>query len=159
LAKPNDRRMELILWRHAEADDAECDLSRRLSAKGHRQAAWVAAWLQHRLPTRISVFTSPAEGARETALALAMDARVSERLAPGAAVSDVLELVDWPNRAGSVSIVVGHQPTLGRVAAHLIAGVPAELSIRKGGVWWIARRDREGKPSVVVRAVISPDVL
>ncbi len=107
----------------------------------------------------MTVFTSPAERAQETAMALGVEAKVCERLAPGAAVSDVLELVDWPNRTGSVAVVVGHQPTLGRVAAYLMAGVEQDLSIRKGGLWWIARRDREGKPSVVVRAVISPDVV
>ncbi|TAK49581.1 MAG: histidine phosphatase family protein [Betaproteobacteria bacterium] len=151
--------MELILWRHADADEDEEDLSRKLSAKGHRQVAWVASWLQQRLPTRYIVYTSPAERAKETAVALGVETKVTKRLAPGAAVADVLELVDWPNRTGSVAVVVGHQPTLGRVAAYLMAGVENDLSIRKGGLWWIARRDREGKPNVVVRAVISPDVL
>lgn len=151
--------MELILWRHADADDEEEDVSRKLSAKGHRQVARVARWLHQRLPTRYIVYTSPAERARETAVALGVEAKVSKRLAPGASAADVLDLVGWPNRTGSVAVVVGHQPTLGRVAAWLMTGAEGDLSIRKGGLWWIARRDREGKPNVVVRAVISPDVL
>lgn len=159
MPESNDRHMELILWRHADADDNEEDLSRKLSAKGHRQVARVARWLHQRLPARYVVYTSPAERAKETAVALGVETKVSKRLAPDASVTDVLDLVGWPNRTGSVAVVVGHQPTLGRVAAHLITGVEGDLSIRKGGLWWIVRRDREGKPNVVVRAVISPDVL
>ena len=157
--KSNDGRMELILWRHADADENEEDLSRKLSPRGHRQVAWIAGWLQQRLPTRFAVFTSPAERAKETAAALGVETKVCERLGPGAGVADVLDLIDWPKRTGSVAVVVGHQPTLGRIAAYLMTGVETELSIRKGGLWWIARRDREGKPNVVVRAVISPDIL
>ena len=37
--------MELILWRHAEAEDAEPDLTRNLTSKGNRQAALMARWL------------------------------------------------------------------------------------------------------------------
>ncbi len=36
--------MELILWRHAEAEPGEPDLGRRLSAKGEKQARRMAEW-------------------------------------------------------------------------------------------------------------------
>jgi len=156
---PVDRRMELVLWRHAEPEDALRDAERPLSPRGLRQAARVAAWLEQRLPAKYAVYASPVRSARQTAEALGVEPLVSERLGPGATASDVLELVDWPNRRGTVAIVVGHQPTLGRVAAQLVTGSSVDLSIRKGGLWWIARRDREGKTSVIVRAVVSPDFL
>ena len=34
--------MDLILWRHAEAEDGANDLARELTQKGHKQAARVA---------------------------------------------------------------------------------------------------------------------
>ena len=152
--------MELILWRHAEADDQVAgNLSRPLSARGHRQVAWMAAWLQQRLPTKFHVYTSPAEGAQQTCAALGAGTKVSDRLLPGGSVAELLDLVGWPDRAKPVSFDVGPQPLLGRVAAQLLTGVETDLSIRKGGLWWIARREREGKPNVVVRAVVSPDVV
>ena len=56
-------------------------------------------------------------------------------------------------------LVVGHQPTLGRVAAVLLGGAEADWSIKKGAVWWFTRRVRDGNGQVVLRAVIGPDLL
>jgi len=43
--------MNLILWRHAEAEDfAPSDLARALTTKGRKQAQNVAKWLRTRLP-------------------------------------------------------------------------------------------------------------
>ena len=59
--------MDLILWRHAEAEDLEeteegcgADLSRRLTPKGERQALRMAAWLDRQLPEGVRVYCSPA---------------------------------------------------------------------------------------------------
>src|SRR5436190_21449722 len=38
-------KMDLILWRHADAEPGEPDIGRRLTAKGLKQAERVAAWL------------------------------------------------------------------------------------------------------------------
>ena len=54
-------------------------------------------------------------------------------------------------------VVVGHQPTLGRVASLLLAGHEADWSVRKGALWWLAAREREARDQVVLRAVIGPD--
>ena len=56
-------------------------------------------------------------------------------------------------------IVVGHQPDLGRTAAFLAAGIDAEWSVKKGGLWWLSNREREGEAQIVVRAVLAPDLL
>lgn len=148
----------MILWRHADAAEGGRDLERKLTSKGRKQAARVAEWLVARLPSRYAVFASPARRARETADALAVRYKISERLAPGAAPADILAAAGWPSHKGAV-LVVGHQPDLGRVAAVLLAGAAAEWSIKKGGLWWLSNREREGEAQVVLRAVLAPDLL
>jgi len=150
--------MELILWRHAEAEEGERDLERKLTAKGRKQAARVAQWLQHRLPSKFTVVSSPARRARETADALEMRYRIIERLAPGATPGDMLQACGWPAHKGAV-VVVGHQPDLGQVAALLVSGAGADWSVKKGGLWWLSNRERGGEAEVVVRAVIAPDLI
>lgn len=150
--------MELILWRHADAEEGARDLERKLTAKGRRQAAQVAKWLAARLPSQYVVVCSPARRARETADALGVRYRIMERLAPGSSVGAILAAAGWPEGKGT-AIVVGHQPDLGRASAALLTGRPAEWSVRKGGLWWLTRRKREGEAEVVVRAVIAPDLL
>ena len=150
--------MDLILWRHADAAEGERDLERKLTAKGRKQAARVSEWLVARLPSRYVVLVSPARRARETADALGARYKIVERLAPGASPADVLEAAGWPAHKGAV-IVVGHQPDLGRVAALLLTGKEAQWSIKKGGMWWLNNREREGESQVVVRAALAPDLL
>ncbi|HQY27494.1 MAG TPA: histidine phosphatase family protein, partial [Burkholderiaceae bacterium] len=55
-------------------------------------------------------------------------------------------------------VVVGHQPTLGRLASLLMTGQEADWSIRKGAIWWLSTREREGRGQVVLRAVMAPDL-
>ena len=148
--------MDLILWRHAEAEDGAPDLERRLTSSGRREAARVAKWLRRRLPSKYGVFASPARRARETAGALGVSFKTVAKLAPGASVEQILAAANWP-AAGKPAIVVGHQPDLGRVAASLVSGAETDWSIKKGGLWWLERRERGGEAQVVVRAVIAPD--
>src|SRR5512147_340343 len=109
--------MDLILWRHAEAEDGPPDLERRLTPRGHKHAARVAEWLLQRLPAKFVVLASPARRAQETAQALGVAFRTVVALAPGASVQAILKAADWPDRKSSV-VIVGHQPDLGRVALH-----------------------------------------
>ena len=150
--------MELILWRHADAAEGEPDLERKLTGKGRKQAARIAQWLLHRLPSKFTVISSPARRARETADALEARYRISDRLAPGAQIGDLVEAAGWPKHKGVV-ILVGHQPEIGRAAAALVSGKPSDWSVRKGGLWWLDNRERDGNAQVVVRAVISPDLI
>jgi len=150
--------MELILWRHAEAEESQPDLERKLTAKGRRQAQHVAAWLLQRLPSKFTLLSSPAVRARQTADALDSQYKTDARLTPGGSVADVLDTANWPRRKGAV-VVVGHQPTLGCVAAFLVGGSPIEWSVKKGGLWWLTYRVRNGESQVVVRAVMAPDMV
>lgn len=150
--------MDLILWRHADAEEGSRDLERKLTAKGRKQAQRVSAWLVARLPGRYTLLVSPARRARETADALGARYRVVERLAPGAPPGDVLEACGWPSHKGAV-VVVGHQPDLGRVAALLVSGAEGDWSVKKGGLWWLSNRERGGESHVVVRAALAPDLI
>ncbi len=150
--------MDLILWRHAEAVDGQPDLARELTPKGVKQAKAIAQWLSSRLPRRTRIIVSPAERAQQTAAALSDDFEIDRRLAPGAPPNAVLAAAGWPEHRGAV-VVVGHQPTLGMAAGLLIAGEPMPWSIKKGAIWWLSHRVRGEHPQVVLRAVMSPDLL
>ncbi|TSA49094.1 MAG: histidine phosphatase family protein [Nitrosomonadales bacterium] len=146
--------MELILWRHAEAEDSLPDMGRVLTAKGHRQAEKMAAWLKTRLPDDARVLVSPAKRTQQTAAALSKDFTTVKDINTGASVDEVLTAAGWPNADGAV-LIVGHQPTLGAVAARLLAGQDTSWSVKKGAVWWLSVRQTE----VILRAVVSPDLL
>lgn len=154
--------MELLLWRHCEAEPGEPDLGRALTGKGEKQARRMAAWLHAQLPESARILVSPARRSQQTANALAELAprrlKTVDALAPGASVEGVLRAVRWPD-GKSVVVVVGHQPTLGRVASQLLSGVEADWPMRKGGVWWFSSRDRDGVEQAVLRAVLSADLL
>jgi len=155
--KGNDP-LNLILWRHADAEDGIPDMDRRLTDKGIRQAKLMAAWLKARLPKHVRVLVSPAARARQTADALEMEYSIMRELAPGADAARVLAAAGWPLEGDNV-LIVGHQPTLGSAASLLIAGEEMPLSIKKGAIFWIARRDRETRTENVVRAVLSPELI
>jgi len=148
--------MDLILWRHAEAEPGEPDLGRRLTAKGIQQADRMGKWLDRHLPATTRILSSPADRAQQTAQALKRKFRVADELMPGASVSAVLTAAGWPDAKEAV-LIVGHQPTLGEVAAHLLTEQQMAWSVRKGAVWWLSHRVRDGDASTVLKVVISPD--
>jgi phosphohistidine phosphatase len=151
--------MNLILWRHAEAEDtASSDLARQLTSRGRKQAQSVAKWLKQRLDPDAVILVSPAARTVQTVEALTDQYRTVDEIAPGADASDVLAAAGWPEGIAPTVVVVGHQPTLGLVASQLVAGQHTEWVIKKGGLWWLSTRGRNGDEQVVVRAVVSPDL-
>ena len=146
--------MDLILWRHAEAEDGLDDARRRLTAKGHRQAAVMAKWLHEYLPKHCVVVASPAVRTRETAAALVSEFETSDGVGLNADPASVLHAAGWP-RATHPVVIVGHQPTLGRTAAQFMTGKPLPWSVRKGSIVWIVRRGSEN----VLRAVLAPEMI
>ncbi len=153
--------MDLILWRHAEAEegaDGQDDLARPLTARGEKQAARMAAWLDRQLPDGLRVLVSPALRTEQTARALGRKFKLRAELLPGGVPEDLLELVQWPKARGAV-LVVGHQPLLGQTAAQLLGMSGAECSIRKGAVWWLRQRQRLDHSQTVLMAVMAPDFL
>jgi phosphohistidine phosphatase len=153
--------MDLILWRHAEAIDLDLvgdDMLRTLTAKGEKQAVRMGAWLDRQLPDGAKVWASPALRTEQTALALGRKFKTHSALAPLSSVDDMLGLVQWPHAKGTV-LVVGHQPTLGQTVSRLLGLTGSDFSVKKGSVWWLRYREREGVGQTVVVTVQSPEVL
>lgn len=150
--------MELILWRHAEAEMGEPDEGRALTAKGHKQAWKMAEWLDHNLPNSCKILVSPAIRTVQTAEALGRKFKIVDDLSPESTVEKILAATNWPDSREPV-LVIGHQPTLGQLAATLVTGSPQDWTIRKGNVWWIVQRERGDISGNYVRAVMAPDLL
>ena len=153
--------MDLILWRHAEAlemREVQDDLDRALTPKGERQAQRMATWLNRHLPASTRVLASPARRALQTAAALERKVKTVAALAPDGTVEGLVHAVRWPDAREPV-LVVGHQPTLGVAAAYLLAGQPQPWPVRKGAVWWLRAREREGALQVLLHAVVSPELV
>lgn len=153
--------MDLILWRHAEAHplrEGQSDLERRLNANGERQARRMGLWLQQRLPATTRILVSPAARTIATADALERRYRIEPLLAPDQGAEALLKAVQWPDAVPPV-LVVGHQPTLGQVAARLLAGCDHDWAVKKGAVWWLRSRVRDGQFQTVLHAVIGTDML
>jgi phosphohistidine phosphatase len=157
--------MDLILWRHAEAEDwpegdpqGGSDLERSLTSRGEKQAARMANWLDRQLPEGARIFVSPARRCEQTALALGRKYKIRNELAPDATAAQLLELVQWPS-AKSPILVVGHQPILGETIAQLLGLQASDCPVKKGALWWLRSRDREGHNQTVVVTVQSPEVL
>lgn len=148
--------MDLILWRHAEADDGMPDHARELTAKGLKQAGKLAAFLHRHLPDNTRILVSPAVRTRQTAAAYSGHFTVTPAIAPGASPQAVLHAARWPHAGGTV-LVVGHQPTLGAVAALLLGCADNSLSIKKGALWWFSQRDDTAL--VTLRLALEPAFL
>jgi phosphohistidine phosphatase len=151
--------MELILWRHADAEDGSSDKKRELTEKGRAQASRMAAWLQPRLEGEWRIVSSPATRARQTADALGLDYEVCLTLGPQGTEDALLREAGWP-AADRPVLVVGHQPAIGRLAARFLTGHLGDLTVKKGSVWWFSSRlDEEvGTGVILLRAVIAPDL-
>ena len=61
--------MDMILWRHAEAENTVPDEARVLTTKGRRHARAVAKWLREHVKGRVRVIASTALRAQQTAQA------------------------------------------------------------------------------------------
>lgn len=150
--------MDLILWRHADAVDGVPDMERALTAKGLKQAAQMAAWLNARLPKDALILVSPAKRAMQTAQALERPLQIVKKIAPGADAMSVVLAAGWPDAGGTV-VVVGHQPSLGQTASLLMCGAESDLGIKKGGLWWLTNRVRQETQQTLVRVVMTPELV
>ena len=154
--------MDLLLWRHAEAEDGFPDETRKLTPRGEQQAKQMAKWINKHAPKDLRIIASPALRCQQTAQALGQPFETDKRLRPDSNVSNLLAAIGWSDggengTGNSAVLVVGHQPTLGQAAALLLSGTEAEWSIKKGAVWWFSNRTRQGDTQTVLRAVIPPD--
>ena len=153
--------MDLILWRHAEAADPEpgqLDMQRMLTTKGQKQARRMAEWLDSQLPDGCRILVSPALRTLQTVEPLGRKYKVVPEIGPGASARDVLRAVNWP-RSKEAVMVVGHQPTLGQVAALLVGGKEAYWEMKKANAWWIVQKEADDPDSVYLKAVMAPELI
>ena len=151
--------MNLILWRHADAEEGEVDLKRALTRRGLKQAAAMADWLRHQAPAGATLLASRALRSQQTAAALTNRFKIAKGLDPDRGVEEMLAAVEWPEGGGDSGcvIAVGHQPTLGRTAALLLGGAEADWTIKKGAIWWFTNRVRVGETQTVLRTVLAAE--
>lgn len=150
--------MEIILWRHAEAVDSFPDMERVLTDKGVKQAERMADFLRGRLPQDTRMLVSPAKRTQQTAQALTGHFTTEPAIAPNRSLQSLLDAAHWPDAAACV-LIVGHQPVLGAAVAHLLCDSPDSFSIKKGAVWWLTGRMKEGVYQTSLRLAIAPDLL
>jgi phosphohistidine phosphatase len=153
--------MDLILWRHAEAEAASSDvddMQRALTSKGLKQARRMGQWLDSQLPESCRVLVSPALRTIQTAQGLGRKYKTHVDLAPEADAADVLRAANWPSSRESV-LIVGHQPTLGQAAALLMTGQYLDWEIRKAAAWWFVQREADDPGSLYLKAVMQADLV
>ncbi|MEO8279914.1 MAG: phosphohistidine phosphatase SixA [Ideonella sp.] len=153
--------MDLILWRHAEAHpqrDGQTDLERALTSKGERQAQRMGEWLNQRLAESTRILVSPALRAQQTARSIGRPFKTVPSVAPDQGVADLLAAANWPESVEPV-LIIGHQPTLGMVAAQLLAGFDQPWAVKKSAFWWLRARQRDGFYQVTLQAMQSADLL
>ena len=152
--------MDLILWRHAEAEDGWNDLERQLTAKGQRQAKKMAKWLKLQLRDKSPyLIASGARRSQQTLAAFSKDFHVDTRLNPGADVVAYLTAHQNQECEQGVVVVVGHQPEIGRVASLLLSGREVEWKVKKGAVWWLQQIQDGNSVRYFLRAMMTPQML
>ena len=153
--------MDLILWRHAEAQaflDGDDDMARELTPRGIRQAVRMASWLKCHLPEDTRMLVSPAKRCVQTAKILGRKYKIQPEISPDATVAQLLAAAQWPHGKHPV-LLVGHQPTLGQTVAELLGISSKECVVKRGAVWWLRERVREEQPRTVLVTVQSPEML
>lgn len=150
--------MDLILWRHAEAEDGEPDMQRALSPKGQKQARRMGEWLDTQLPEGCKILVSPALRTIQTAEPMGRKYKIAPQLAPDAGPQDILRAANWPNAKEAV-LVVGHQPTLGQVAALLLSGKAQNWEMKKASAWWFVQREPQDPDGLYLKAVMTPELI
>jgi len=129
----------VYLCRHAEAAPGDPDALRPLTPEGVEQAAQLGERLAREQAPPAIVVSSPLLRARQTAEAIAQatgaEARADPRLAPGATVELLRELLDrldgpvatvghQPDCSEIVVALTGHDPGFAPAAVHAIELVP-----------------------------------
>ncbi|MCL2308490.1 MAG: histidine phosphatase family protein [Proteobacteria bacterium] len=137
--------MELILWRHADAEPGFPDMARVLSARGREEARDAAQWLAERLPASCRILVSPAQRTQQTAAMLVRPYETVAALAPETSMNHLLAATCWPKQEG-VTLIVGHQPTLGEVATYLLG--ESRWTPRTASLCWLKSIEPSEKTSM-----------
>ncbi|HEY9278497.1 MAG TPA: histidine phosphatase family protein [Eoetvoesiella sp.] len=151
--------MDLILWRHAKAEEGPDDLARALTRTGKTDAANMARWLKPLLPNNTSILVSPARRAQQTVNALELPYSICNELAPDKSVEGILTAASWPDNPHAV-LVVGHNPTLSALATLLLASSNTPPSLQTAAICWIQSVPKgDGTTSIRLKTMMSPRTL
>jgi phosphohistidine phosphatase len=153
--------MDLILWRHAEAEPGGPDMpdmQRQLTAKGLKQARRMGQWLDSQLPESCRILVSPAVRTVQTAEGLGRKFKTHPDLVPDVDPQSILKAANWPMSKEAV-LIVGHQPTLGQAAALLMTGEEQDWEMKKGAAWWFVLREADDPASLYLKAVMQADLV
>ena len=153
--------MDIILWRHADAEYGPPDLQRRLTEKGHRQAEAAAKWLNRHLPADYQVWASEAARSQQTAAYLGRELVIRPEINP-----ETNALV-FPTLLAAIGdeqtvVITGHQPWLGAWCAYLLNGnwnAGFDWSVKKSGFWWFRYQNTHGIAHAKLVAAMTPAVL
>lgn len=130
--------MHLYILRHANADtEAATDSARELSEKGREQAKKVAQFCtEHGIRPEV-IFSSPLIRAQQTARPVAkelgMEVTTARWLACGATPEGICAQLVALKDAAAV-MLVGHQPDLGELIAHLLGASGDSINVRKASL-------------------------
>jgi phosphohistidine phosphatase len=133
--------MQVLLIRHGIAIDEKPGLGdeeRFLTAEGRKKTQLVGALLRKQMGRLDRVLTSPLVRAVQTAEIVAReleceDVRVAMALAPGAAMSRVDAAIEDALDAERLALV-GHEPAMSAIAAHLLGLSSFPRAFKKAGV-------------------------
>ena len=158
---------ELYLVRHAIAAERgpewPDDTRRPLTERGISRFKEAVKGLGHLDVTVDEIFTSPLVRARQTAelLAAGLDGKppvkILEALAPGHSFTSLMSQLAKAGKRRRIALV-GHEPDLGELAAHLI-GAGRALAFKKGGVCRIDIGDLSSKRAGSLIWFFPPNVL
>ncbi len=130
--------MNLYILRHADADtEAATDAARPLSEKGEEQARKVAQFCRaHGIQPGV-IFASPLVRAQQTAKPMAKELNVeittARWLACGASPEEIFTGLAALENVSAV-MLVGHEPDLGNLIAHLVGAVSGSIHVRKASL-------------------------
>jgi phosphohistidine phosphatase len=110
------------------------------------------------LPDGAKVLCSPTVRTQQTVLPLGRKFKLRDEISPQGTVEHALELAQWPT-AKATMVMVSHQPLIGQLVSHLLGLPEHEMMIKKGSVWWLRYKLKEGIPQVSLLTVQSPELM
>lgn len=163
----------LILWRHAEAEDESNtgkDSDRLLTKRGQKDALKMAKWLYPHLPANTRVLSSPARRCLETVAALEavaaadverempLKVEVVEFLSIRNSLQTLIERLVNDNHHETI-LIIGHQPNLGLLISSLLGIDRDACAVKKGAIWWLRQRVEADARQVYLFSVQSPRLI
>ena len=156
----------LILWRHAEAEENSetgLDADRALTKAGRKDAAKMAKWLNEYLPQNTEILCSPAKRCLETVSALNRltenkrnyHINIESFLGVDSNVESIAKQL-LNDDSTQTKLIVGHQPNLGLLIAKIL-GMNDSAVVKKGAVWWLRQRSIDGAIQTYLFTVQNPD--